>query len=237
MIKVVFSSLRDVDWSFFWISSQQDISFLIHFFLCKGSCTSGEVHLQVFVSSSISFPPSVSPWFCLYSRFPGFCFSNLVPDGGNMRHIACCCSLEFQLLLINLLPKQEYHLQVEIHASASFRRPYSLIIITMISNANWSSLIRFLFSHQNYISLNFFPCWSFLEKVVQANPMLWDILHAMCVTRLITTRRTKLAVATSSTPFRKQTHHLIVKCESGDSRVSSLGGAGHLWPTELLMPL
>jgi hypothetical protein len=53
-----------------------------------------------------------------------------------MRHIACCCSLEFQLLLINLLPKQEYHLQVEIHASASFRRPYSLIIITMISNAN-----------------------------------------------------------------------------------------------------
>jgi hypothetical protein len=38
-----------------------------------------------------------------------------------MLHIACCCSLEFQLLLINLLPKQEYHLQVENHASASFR--------------------------------------------------------------------------------------------------------------------
>jgi hypothetical protein len=53
-----------------------------------------------------------------------------------MLHIGCCCSLEFQLLLINLLPKQEYHLQVENHASASFRRPYSLIIITMISNAN-----------------------------------------------------------------------------------------------------
>jgi hypothetical protein len=46
--------------------------------LRKGSCTWGEVHLQVFVFSSISFPPFVSPWFCLYSRFPGFCFSNLV---------------------------------------------------------------------------------------------------------------------------------------------------------------
>jgi hypothetical protein len=131
----------------------------------------------VFVSSSISFPPSVSPWFYLYSRFPGFCFSNLVPGGGNMLHIACCCSLEFQLLLINLLPKQENHLQVENRASVSFRRPYSLIFITMISNANQSGLIGILFSHQNCTSLNFFPCWSFLEEAVQANPVLWDILQ------------------------------------------------------------
>lgn len=59
----------------------------------------------------------------------------------------------------------------------------------------------------------------------------------MCVTRLIMTGRTRLAVATASTPFQKQTCHLTVKCELGDSGVSSLGGAGHLRPTELLMPL
>ncbi|CAM6048613.1 unnamed protein product [Sphagnum compactum] len=59
----------------------------------------------------------------------------------------------------------------------------------------------------------------------------------MCVTRLIMTGRTGLAVATASTPFQKQTCHLTVKCELGDSGVSSLGGAGHLQPTELLMPL
>jgi hypothetical protein len=59
----------------------------------------------------------------------------------------------------------------------------------------------------------------------------------MCVTRLIMTGRTGLAVATASTPFQKQTRHLTVKCESGASGVSSLGGAGHLQPTELLMPL
>jgi hypothetical protein len=104
MIKVVFSSLRDVDWSLFWISSsqRQDISFLIHFFLRKGSCTWGEVHLQVFVSSPISFPPFVSPWFCLYSRFPGFCFSNLV----NLVEATCfifVCSCFLELRSTELL--------------------------------------------------------------------------------------------------------------------------------------
>ncbi len=93
-----------------------------------------------------------------------------------------------------------------------------------------------------------------MEEAVQANPVLWDILQGslqgiidlifccvhtagMCVTRLIMTGRTGLAVATASTPFQKQTCHLTVKCESGDSGVSSLDGAGHLQPTELLMPL
>jgi hypothetical protein len=51
------------------------------------------------------------------------------------------------------------------------------------------------------------------------------------------TGRTGLALPTASTTFQKQTRHLTVKCESGDSGVSSLGGGGHLRPTELLMPL